>query len=217
MQPAHTFGYEQIAQEIVRGVIDTIGDQPGLSLERKNVVRQTIACSVMAFNPRDPVETMMAGQCVVYDHMLRHGARDLLSGQGEQITIQARPGILACGKTFLATVTLLLRMQRREVAQLAFSRPIPAQDVEREQADETAEIAAHDAAPAIDVPEAVVEPRAKFTPEVVAGREAVLSQEQRLATAATIEEIEDIVFEGIDPGVKQEILSSASLIAAGMR
>ena len=80
----------------------------------------------MAFNPRDPVETMMAGQCVIYDHLLHDGARDMLGGKAELEMIKARPGVLACGKMFLATVTMITRMQRRPELALAFARPAEA-------------------------------------------------------------------------------------------
>ena len=66
----------------------------------------------------------MGGQCIVYDHLLRDGARDMLRGKVELETTKARPGIFACGKIFLATVSMLTRMQRRAEAGLAFGRPI---------------------------------------------------------------------------------------------
>jgi hypothetical protein len=129
MLPGSTFGYEQIVKELIRGVIDTVGTRPGLTPERRDAAQQTIVCSVMAYNPRDPIETMMAGQCVVYDHMLRDGAHDMLRGQAEELKIKARPGILATGKMFLSTLQMLCRMQGRPEQQLAFARP-PAEQPE---------------------------------------------------------------------------------------
>ncbi len=126
MQPGPTFGYEQIVTELIRGILDTVADKPGLTPERKAAAQQTVVCSVMAYNPRDPIETMMAGQCIVYDHMLRDGARDMLRGQAELIKIKARPGILSIGKMFLATMDTLCRMQGRPENQLVFARQLPA-------------------------------------------------------------------------------------------
>jgi len=144
MQQTQAFGYEQVMTELLRGVVDTVGDRSGLSPERKAAAKNTAVCSVMAFNPRDPVETMLAGQCVVYDHMLHDGAKDMLRGQAEQLMIQARPGVLAAGKMFLGALGMLLRMQRRPEAQLAFARPLPVQ----EEAPKQAKAAPADAAEA---------------------------------------------------------------------
>jgi len=124
MQPDTNFGHKEIVTELIRGVVDTVASKPGQSPERHAAVVQSVVCSVMAFNPRDPVETMMAGQCIIYDHLLRDGARDMLRGKAELEMIKARPGVLACGKMFLATVSMLVRMQRRPELGLAFARPI---------------------------------------------------------------------------------------------
>lgn len=155
MQPDPSFGHQQIVTELIRGVLDTVGSKPGLSPARRAAAVQTVVCSVMAFNPRDPVEAMMAGQCIVYDHMLRDGAAELLRGHSEEIMLKARPGVLACGKAFLTTAAMLLRMQRRAEKELAFGRPVPAPEQAEDQPvsapGDTAEappIAAHADAPA---------------------------------------------------------------------
>jgi hypothetical protein len=247
-------------------VIETVADKPGLSPERRASVTQTVVCSVMAFNPRDPIEAMMAGHCVVYDHMLRDGAREMLRGQAELVMIQARPGVLAAGKIFLGTVAMLLRMQRRPEAQLAFARPLPAPDDARNLAT-SAPTAANDT-PAVAVPTPIDRPAAEpeaALPEAVdpvvsavappesgspataspvagaaftggtppspptaippmpePGRE---SPERRLAGKVphamtplmSQEMIEEILFDGIDPALRQEIIAAASLATRGGR
>ncbi len=125
MQQPPPFGHEQIFTEIIRRVLDTVTVKPPRSPERGAAAKQAAVCSVMAFNPRDPVEAMLAGQCVVYDHLLHDGAKDLLEGMTQELVIRARPGVLAAGKMFLGTLGMLVRMQRRPEAQLAFGRPLP--------------------------------------------------------------------------------------------
>jgi hypothetical protein len=62
---------------------------------------------------------MLAGQCVIYDAMLRDGARDLLRGQPEEIKLRGRPVNLASGRMFLTTVHTLLRMRDRAADKVA--------------------------------------------------------------------------------------------------
>ena len=135
MQPTPAFGYEQIVQEMMRGLLDTVADRPDLSPGRQNSLKQTTVCTVMAFNPRDPLEAMLASQCVVYDHLMHDGARDLLRGQAEPIKLKARPGILSAGKTFLAAMGMMLRMQQRAEKSLAFARPLPEAEAKPAPAD----------------------------------------------------------------------------------
>jgi hypothetical protein len=135
MQPTPAFGYEQIVQEMMRGLLDTVADRPDLSPGRQNSLKQTTVCTVMAFNPRDPLEAMLASQCVVYDHLMHDGARDLLRGQAEPVKLKARPGILSAGKMVLAAMGMMLRMQQRAEKSLAFARPLPEAEEKPASAD----------------------------------------------------------------------------------
>jgi hypothetical protein len=132
MRQSQAFGHEQIVTELIRGVLDTVADNPNHSPERREATRQTVVCSLMSYNPRDAIETMLAGQCIVYDAVMRDGARDLLRGQAELIKIKARPGILAAGKIYLDTTEMIVRMQGRALDQLAFARPLQAQEAPAE-------------------------------------------------------------------------------------
>jgi hypothetical protein len=119
MTPEPDFGFEQTAKELILGIVDTVADIPGLTKEQRFLKRQTTVSSVMAFRPRDPLQIMLAGHCVIYDAMLRDGARDLLRGQPEEISLRTRPTNLASGRMFLTTLHALVRMQDRETTQPA--------------------------------------------------------------------------------------------------
>jgi hypothetical protein len=119
MQQQPAFGFEQLTTEIIRGVLEAVAERGGESEAQRFARHQTTVFSVMAFLPRDAVETMLAGQCVIFDHLLRDGARDLLRGQAEQIKLRARPQIVATGNAFLRHLTQITRLQTRPVEQVA--------------------------------------------------------------------------------------------------
>src|ERR1019366_3782970 len=119
MTPDPDFGFKHAAAEIIRGIVDTVADLPGLTREQRLLKQQTTVFSVMSFRPRDPLELMLAGQCVIYDAMLRDGARDLLRGQPEEIKLRTRPINLASGRMFLTTLHTLLRMRDRAADKVA--------------------------------------------------------------------------------------------------
>jgi hypothetical protein len=145
MQPTPPpYGFTQIVQEIIRGVVDTVVERPHLTPERKVEVRSAVICSMMAYNPRDPVEATIAGQCVIFDQVVHDAARDLFRGQNPQIKLKTRPGVLAAGKVFLATVQALSSMQARAAEQLVFARP-PEQPAEPAAQAEPAEAPASEA------------------------------------------------------------------------
>jgi hypothetical protein len=126
MTPNPDFGFEQTAKELILGIVDTVADIPGLTKEQRFLKRQTTVSSVMAFRPRDPLQIMLAGHCVIYDAMLRDGARDLLRGQPEDISLRTRPTNLASGRMFLTTLHALVRLQDRETVQPGVTQPAAA-------------------------------------------------------------------------------------------
>jgi hypothetical protein len=110
--------------EIVRQVIETVADRPGDSPARRIARQQATACTMMAFGPANPVETMLAGQCVIFDHLLRDGAHDTLRDQPPEIKLRARAQTLVTGKMFLAQFAKFEEIQTRAAARLAAQTPV---------------------------------------------------------------------------------------------
>lgn len=113
MTPDPNFGFEQVADAIIRDVVNTVADLPGLSPEQHGARSQATFRAVMAFQPRDAVEVMLAGQCVIYDHLLHDDVRDARRGGAEDRKLHGLQGTLAIGRVFLATFHTLQRRQKR--------------------------------------------------------------------------------------------------------
>ncbi len=169
MTPDPNFGFEQVAIELIRGVVDIVAACPGMAEDQRFIKQQTVVHGVMGFQPRDPVEVMLAGQCVIYDNILRDAARDLLHGQDEPLKARARTGTLASGKLFLSTFAVLRRMQGW-TASTAGSRAGAAQT-------QTAGVAAGAAGPLAGTPGVAIPP-ACATPAV--------AETQRSAARSTV-------------------------------
>jgi hypothetical protein len=119
MPPAATFSFEMLATEILRGIIETVAERPGDTEPRRYARHQTAVFSVMAFLPRDAMEIMLAGHCVMFNHLLADGTRDLLRGQAELTKLRARPQLNAMGNAFLKHLAQLIRLQQRPADQIA--------------------------------------------------------------------------------------------------
>ncbi len=118
MHPDTALTMQSAMTEIAREVIETVADRPGDSQARRIARQQMTAWSISSFEPRDPVETMLAGHCVIFDHLLRDGACDTLRGQQQDIKVRVRPQVLATGKMFLAHLDRFERLQGRLLAVL---------------------------------------------------------------------------------------------------
>jgi hypothetical protein len=117
--------------EICKTVISTVADHPNDSLERKVVRQQTIADTMVSLMPHDPLETMLAGQCVIFDAIVHDAARDLLRGQAQPFKLRSRPQICASARLFLANLTKFEQAQARAIDNLAAEQPAEMQPARR--------------------------------------------------------------------------------------
>jgi hypothetical protein len=119
-----TFSFQAAIGEICEGIIEAVAERPGDTAARRLLRHQTAAYSLMSFMPRDPLETMLVGHCVIFDALLRDGVKDTLRGQPEDIKLRARPGLHATGKMFLAHLKKFEQMRTRTPDKLFFQPPV---------------------------------------------------------------------------------------------
>jgi hypothetical protein len=118
MQAAATMSTESLVADLLRGIVEAVADRPGETEARRFDRQQTAAFSVMGFRPRDAVEIMVSGQCVMFNHVLADGTRDLLRAEMEAIRLRIRPQLTAMGNTFLKHLAQLTRLQTRPADQI---------------------------------------------------------------------------------------------------
>lgn len=131
MIPSATFGFEQLITELLRGLAEAVADRPGETEAQRMLRHQIVVFSTMAFMPRDALETMLAGQCVMLDHLLRDGMRDLPRCQPEPIKLRVRSQLTAIGRLFLKHLGELKLLQARpleRIAMVASVKPNPQSD-----------------------------------------------------------------------------------------
>jgi hypothetical protein len=166
MPATASFTFENLATEILRGIIETVAERHGDTEAQRFSRHQTTVFSVMAFLPRDALEMMLAGQCVLFDHLLADGARDLLRGQEELIKLRVRPQLTAIGNMFLKHLAQLIRLQARPADRIA---QLPRATKPEAEAGETA-VARPAAANAQAANQAATGAAARPRPEVTTAR-----------------------------------------------
>lgn len=134
-QPQPSF--QSLAPELLRGIIEAVGPRPGDSGEQTARRQETIVLAVMAHLPRDAVETMLAGQCVMLDHAIRDAMGDLLTAATPAQKLKIRPQITALTNTYLKTLAELRRQRARTPEDVA-AAPEPAAPAETPQPKTTA-------------------------------------------------------------------------------
>jgi hypothetical protein len=126
MQAPLEFGFQQLATELLRSLADAVADRPGETEAQRFARHQTAIFSTMAFLPRDALETMVAGQCVMFDHLLRDAVRDLLRNDADPSKRRIRSQVTALGRLFLKNLDQFRQLRARPEQQPAASPPDPA-------------------------------------------------------------------------------------------
>jgi hypothetical protein len=110
--------YHPAMNEICRGVMDCIGTQPGDTPAKTARRTQLVADIMSSMLPLNPLETMLAGQCVMFDQLVLDATRDVMRGQTEDVKLRARPQICAMGRMLLAHLAKFQQLQAGTVARL---------------------------------------------------------------------------------------------------
>jgi len=103
------------AGHIIEGVIAALVDPRGLTEAAVIAARRDVTDAVMGFEPAGTLQTMIAGQCVIFDRLLRGAARNVLRADMGATASRARRDVMASGKSFQASLDRLRRMQGRPV------------------------------------------------------------------------------------------------------
>jgi hypothetical protein len=112
------YAYHPAMNELCRGVMDAVGHQPGDTAARSARREQMAADIMSSMRPHNPLETMLAGQCVMFDQVVRDATSDLLRGQTEEVKLRVRPQICGAGRMVLAFLAKLEQSQARTEAKL---------------------------------------------------------------------------------------------------
>jgi hypothetical protein len=111
-QPA--FGLQELFAHLIGGIAKAVGERQGESRQQQFDRTQAAAHTVMAFMPRDAIEAMISGHCVMFHEMMVDSVRETLRGEAAQAHCAARRGIVAMDRAFGNNLARLERYRRRE-------------------------------------------------------------------------------------------------------
>jgi hypothetical protein len=154
MQAQPAFGFQQLNTELLRGLADAVANRPGENEAQRFARHQTAIFSVLAFLPRDAMETTLASHCVMYDLMLRDAVADFLRNEAEPVKRRIRSQVATMGRLFLASLKQLNQLQTRPSQQPAAAAQAPPESTPQSVED----VAAQSSSVGVELPTASVEP-----------------------------------------------------------
>jgi hypothetical protein len=110
-QPA--FGFRQLFSHVVGDMAKAVSERNGETKQQQLLRTQAAAYTIMGFLPRDVIEAMLAGHCVMLHELMTDSVRDTLRGEVGTMRRATRSGIVAMDKAFGGNLTRLERYQTR--------------------------------------------------------------------------------------------------------
>jgi hypothetical protein len=104
--------------EICHDVIAAVAEHPGDSPARRAIRQQAVADTMVSLEPHTPMESILAGHCLVFDHLIRESAHQLLNCQEERIRLRVRPQVCGSARMFLAALEKFEQWHARTTDQL---------------------------------------------------------------------------------------------------
>src|SRR4051794_538710 len=97
-QPA--LGPTALLTYAVAEIAQSLGNRPGESQQRASDRREAAAGQILAFQPRDVVEAMIAGHCVMFHEMIVETVQRRLRGDAPAIRRAQESGVVAMDRAF---------------------------------------------------------------------------------------------------------------------
>jgi hypothetical protein len=141
------FGFRQLFSHVVGDMAKAVCERNGESEQQKFVRSQAAVHTIMSFLPRDVIEAMLAGHCVMFHAVMTDSIHETLRGEIDTMRRGTRSNIVALNKVFCGNLDRLERHQSRPEEG---RRDMPV--TQPGQAQPEMEIAARTPAPLPDAP-----------------------------------------------------------------
>jgi hypothetical protein len=136
------FGFQDLFNHVIGDMAKAVCHRNGESEERRYQRLQAAVQMIMGFMPRDVIEAMLAGHCVMFHELIVDSVRHTLLGEVDTMRRATRGGIVAMDKSFRGNLDQLGHFQlrpstgRRDVAEsVAAAELRPEQNADPAMAD----------------------------------------------------------------------------------
>lgn len=101
------------AETMVQSFADALCERPDESAAHRAARSREVVHSVLAFQPRDVLEIMLAGMAVTHAHLIQDSARDALLGQEDVLKARTKSTVVALDRGMIGFLRELRLAQTR--------------------------------------------------------------------------------------------------------
>jgi hypothetical protein len=107
------FGFEQLFGHVIGAMANSVCERNGESKQQQFARSQAAVHTIMGFLPRDVIEAILAGRCVMFHELITDSVHETLRGEMDTTRRATRSGIVAMDRAFGANLARLERYQLR--------------------------------------------------------------------------------------------------------
>ena len=120
-QPA--LGFTQVLTHIAGDIAKAVSERSGETPRQRNARSEAAVYMVLGFLPRDVIEAMVGGHCVLLHELMVDSVRHTLTGEMATTRRATRGGIVAMDKAFGANLTRLEHYRQRPLVGVGDEAP----------------------------------------------------------------------------------------------
>jgi hypothetical protein len=113
MQAQPEFGFKQLLTHVIGDMARALSERSGEDKQHQATRTQSAVHTIMGFRPRDAIEAMLAGHCVMFHELMTDSTRGTLRGEMDNVRRATRSNIVAMDRSFNASLDRLERCQNR--------------------------------------------------------------------------------------------------------
>jgi hypothetical protein len=110
------FGFNELLAQLVGEIATSVCERSGETAQQQFARSQAAVHMIMGFLPRDVVEALLAGHCVMLHETMLASVHDTLHGEAEDMRHGTRSTLVAMNKEFNSNLGHLARYQARPAA-----------------------------------------------------------------------------------------------------
>ena len=116
MASTSEFGFKELFAQIIGDIAKAVCERSGETPQQQFARSQAAVHMIMGFLPRDVVEVLLAGHCVLFHETMLAAVHDTLHGEADATRQGTRSALVAMNKEFNSNLGLLARYQARPSA-----------------------------------------------------------------------------------------------------
>jgi hypothetical protein len=113
METQPEFGFKELFTHLIGDMAKAVAERPGESQQQQGTRIQAATYMVVGLQPRDVIEAMLAGHCMMFHELLVDSMRNTMRGEADQVRRATRANIVTMNQAFDNCLSRLEYFQTR--------------------------------------------------------------------------------------------------------